>query len=162
MRLGIQDLFCSNVCAMYDKHADEEVGGFVLEAIFYADIMMAQALLVKGYGVYYCADAIVEHWHNYSAFEQLIRNFDVAVSQQCAGGYFTTVKSEKEGIKLVKSSMAHMWNTKHKRLVLKDFWQSGFKFIGYKLGQQYKKLPKWLIKKLSLNPSFWSKTTITS
>ncbi len=33
--------------------------------------------------------------------------------------------------------------------------QSGFKYIGYRLGKAYKKLPVQLIKKLTMNQSYW-------
>jgi rhamnosyltransferase len=155
--LGIKTFFCSNVCAMYKKSAYEEAGGFVLKAIFNEDMMMAAKLIDMGYGVYYAADARVEHWHNYSAIAQFHRNFDVAASQQMENGYLKDVKSESEGIKLVKWSVKHLFMSGRIYLIPKFIWQSGFKYMGYKLGARYKKLPKWLVKKLSMNPTFWKK-----
>ena len=155
--LGIKTFFCSNVCAMYRKEVYEEMGGFVLHAIFNEDMMMAAKMIEKGYAIYYAADAKVWHSHNYSAWTQLRRNFDVAVSQQMAGGLFTQVKSEKEGIKLVKNTCLYMIKIGKWYLIPKVIWQSGFKFIGYKLGQNYKKLNMKWIKKISFNPSFWDR-----
>ncbi len=155
--LGIKTFFCSNVCAMYKKAAYDEAGGFVLKAIFNEDMMMAASLIDMGYGVYYAAGARVEHWHNYSAVEQFHRNFDVAVSQQMASGYLSDIKSESEGIKMVKWVALHLLKTGRIYLIPKLIWQSGFKYMGYKLGARYDKLPKWLVKKLSLNPTFWNK-----
>jgi len=34
-------------------------------------------------------------------------------------------------------------------------FQSGFKFLGYRFGKKYDKLPLWLVKKFSMNPSYW-------
>ncbi|MCR4716444.1 MAG: glycosyltransferase family 2 protein [Lachnospiraceae bacterium] len=153
--LGIKTFFCSNVCAMYRKSAYDEAGGFVLKAIFNEDMMMAATLIEMGYGIYYAADARVVHWHNYSAIQQFHRNFDVAVSQQMFSGSLTEVKSESEGIRLVKTTLKHLIKRAKIHLIPKFIVQSGFKYMGYKLGSNYKKMPKWLIKKLSLNPSFW-------
>ena len=153
--LGIKTFFCSNVCAMYRRMAYEEMGGFVLKAIFNEDMMMAAGLIEAGYAIYYAADAKVMHYHNYSAMEQLRRNFDVAVSQQMAGGLFTKVKSEKEGVRLVLHTCQYMLENGRFYLIPKVIWQSGFKFIGYKLGQNYQKLSKKQIQKISLNPAFW-------
>lgn len=153
--LGIKTFFCSNVCAMYRKEYYDEMNGFSLEAIFNEDMMLAAGFVEAGYGIYYAADAKVWHWHNYSGIQQFHRNFDVAVSQKQAGGLFTKVHSEKEGIRLVKSTCIHMLKNGKFYYIPKVIWQSGWKFLGYKLGQNYEKLPHKLVKKMSLNPSFW-------
>jgi len=44
----------------------------------------------------------VYHSHDYSARQQFERNFDIAVSQLMYKEYFEGLKSESEGIKLVK------------------------------------------------------------
>ena len=160
-RLGIKTFFCSNVCAMYRRSAYEEQGGFVEKAIFNEDMMMAASLVEAGYAIYYAADAKVMHYHNYSAIEQMRRNFDVAVSQKMAGGLFTKVKSEKEGVRLVLKTCEYMLKNGRFYLIPKVIWQSAFKFLGYKLGQNYQKLSKKQIQKISLNPSFWDKEFIS-
>ena len=155
--LGIKTFFCSNVCAMYRKSAYEEVGGFIREAIFNEDMQMAMSLIKAGYGVYYAADAKVVHWHKYSFMTQLHRNFDVAVSQAMMGGYLKDIKSEGEGKKMVKTVIKHLFKSGRIYLVPKLVIQSGFKYIGYYLGRRYDKLPKWMVMKLTMNPSFFKK-----
>lgn len=154
--LGIKTFFCSNVCAMYRRSLFEDVGGFACHAIFNEDMMMAAELVQGGYAIYYAADAKVTHWHSYTGLQQLKRNFDVAVSQQQAGELFTKVKSEKEGIRLVVRTCGHMLKHGKFYLIPKVIWISGFKFIGFQLGKRYRKLPKSWIRKLSLNPDFWT------
>lgn len=153
--LGIKTFFCSNVCAAYRKSVYDAMGGFPLHTIFNEDMIFASRLIEAGKKIAYVADAKVWHWHNYTGMEQLKRNFDLAVSQVDAGGLFTTVKSESEGIRLVKTTLLHFVRKGKFHVVPHIIWQSGMKYIGYKLGQNYKHLPKWLILKISLNPSYW-------
>ncbi len=153
--LGIKTFFCSNVCAAYRKSVYDSMGGFPLHTIFNEDMIFASHLIENGKKIAYAADAKVWHWHNYSAKEQLTRNFDLAVSQVDAGGLFETVRSESEGIRLVKNTMAFFIKKGKFHYLPHIFCQNAAKYIGYKLGQNYKKLPMWLIRKISLNPSYW-------
>ncbi|MCI6858539.1 MAG: glycosyltransferase family 2 protein [Eubacterium sp.] len=154
--LGIKTFFCSNVCAAYRKAAYDSMGGFPLHTIFNEDMIFASRLIEAGKKIAYTADARVWHWHNYTAGEQLKRNFDLAVSQVDYGGLFTQVKSESEGIRLVKTTLKHFIKEKKYSYIPKILIQNGAKYLGYKLGQNYKKLPKKMILKLSLNPSYWN------
>ena len=153
--LGIKTFFCSNVCAAYRREDYEAAGGFIKKTIFNEDMILASKLIEMGKAVYYCAEAKVWHWHDYSAMEQLHRNFDLAVSQQTYGGLFLKVKSESEGIRLVFATMKHLLHIGKWYLIPKLIWQSGFKFLGYRLGRKYEKLPKWLVMKLTMNQSYW-------
>ena len=36
-------------------------------------------------------------------------------------------------------------------------WQSGCKYLGYRLGRRYRQLPGWLIKKCTMSQSYWEK-----
>ena len=153
--LGIKTFFCSNVCAAYRKSVYDEMGGFPLHTIFNEDMIFASRLIQAGKKIAYVAEAKVWHWHNYTAKEQLKRNFDLAVSQVDCGGLFNEVKSESEGIRLVKQTLIHFIKRGKINYVPHIILQNGAKYIGYKLGQNYKKLPKWLILKISLNPSYW-------
>ena len=153
--LGIKTFFCSNVCAAYRKTVYDELGGFPLHTIFNEDMIYASRLIQAGKKIAYVSDAKVWHWHNYSAKDQLKRNFDLAVSQVDAGGLFDKVKSESEGIRLVKNTIFYFIRKKRFSLLPYIFIQSAAKYIGYKLGQNYRKLPVSLIRRISLNPTYW-------
>lgn len=118
-------------------------------------MIFASHLIEEGKKIAYVADAKVWHWHNYTAKEQLKRNFDLAVSQVDAGGLFTKVKSESEGIRLVKMTLLHFIKKGQFYYIPKIITQNGAKYIGYRLGKSYKKLPKKWILKISLNPWYW-------
>lgn len=153
--LGIKTFFCSNVCAAYRKSVYDAMGGFPLHTIFNEDMIFASRLIEAGKKIAYAADAKVWHWHNYGAVEQCKRNFDLAVSQVDYGGLFAAVKSESEGIRLVKATLLYFIKKHRYALIPHIIMQNGMKYLGYKLGQNYKRLPKWLILKISLNPSYW-------
>lgn len=153
--LGIKTFFCSNVCSAYRKKDYDAMGGFLHKTIFNEDMIMASKLIEAGKAIAYQADARVWHWHDYTAFEQLHRNFDLAVSQVDYGGLFLKVKSESEGLKMVFATLKHLIMHKKFLLIPKYIIDTGFKLIGYKLGRNYTKLPKKLISKLTMNQTYW-------
>lgn len=154
--LGIKTYFCSNVCAAYRKSVYSELGGFVDKTIFNEDMIMAAGIIQAGYSIMYAADAKVIHSHTYTYKQQFQRNFDLAVSQQQYKQIFDTVKSETEGVKLVTDTLRYLINKKHYLFIPDLIFQSGFKYLGYKAGRHYTAFPKGLIKKLSMNPSYWN------
>lgn len=154
--LGIKTYFCSNVCAAYRREIYEEMGGFERKTIFNEDMIMAGYMIQNGYKIAYAADAKVIHSHNYSAIQQLRRNFDLAVSQAEHPEIFGGIKSEGEGMRLVKETAGYLIRTGKVWLLFPLIWKSGFKYMGYRLGKCHRKLPKWLVLKLSMNPRYWS------
>ena len=154
-RLGIKTYFCSNVCAMYRRELYVKMGGFVTKTIFNEDMIMAASMVQAGYKISYAARAKVVHAHKYSYWQQLTRNFDMAVSQRQYREIFENVKSESEGIRLVKKTAAYLMHHGKWYLIPDLVLQSGFKFIGYKMGLNYENLPMWLIRKVTMNPRFW-------
>lgn len=153
--LGIKTYFCSNVCAAYRKTVYEKLGGFVTKTIFNEDMIMAAGIIKAGYSIAYAADAKVIHSHVYTYRQQFQRNFDLAVSQQQYKDIFESVKSEDEGKKLVIKTLKYLLNKKKYLLIPDLIFQSGFKYLGYKIGRHYEMLPKALIIKFSMNPTYW-------
>ena len=149
-RLGIKTYFCSNVCAMYRRDIYLKMGGFVTKTIFNEDMIMAANMVQAGYQIAYAAEAKVVHAHKYTYWQQLTRNFDMAVSQRQYREIFESVKSESEGIRLVKQTASYLLHKGKWYLVPDLVMQSGFKFIGYKLGLRYEKLPMWFIRKVTM------------
>lgn len=154
-KLGIKTYFCSNVCAAYRRCVYEKLGGFVTKTVFNEDMILAAQMIQAGYGVAYVARAEVIHSHNYSYFQQFQRNFDLAVSQADHPEIFAKISSESEGMRLVKQTASYLLKQKKPWLIPDLVLISGFKFLGYKAGQNYQKLPKGLVKKFTMNPSYW-------
>ena len=153
--LGIKTFFCSNVCAMYRRTVYEKMGGFERRTIFNEDMIFAGRLIQSGYAVAYCAEAKIIHSHNYSCMQQFHRNFDLGVSQAEHPEIFQMARSESEGIKMVRQSMHHLIQIGKPYLIPYLVLQSGCKFIGYRLGRSYQKLPRRLILKCTMNPGYW-------
>lgn len=154
-RLGIKAYFCSDVCAAYDRRVYDSLGGFVDRTIFNEDMIMASKVIKAGYGIYYASQAKVLHYHNYTCMQQLRRNFDLGVSQAMHPEVFKGVPSEGEGVRMIKNCASFLIK-KHKGYLIPELViNSGFKFVGYRLGKAYKLLPKKVILMLTMNKTFW-------
>lgn len=154
-RLGIKTYFCSDVCAAYRKETYEQMGGFVTKTIFNEDTIMASKLIHAGYKVYYAADAKVYHAHKYTGKQQFQRNFDLGVSHREYREIFDKVRSESEGMKLVKQTAGYLIKQGKPWKVVELLWQSGCKFLGYRFGKKYDRLPRWLVRLCSSQKSYW-------
>ena len=154
-KLGIKTYFCSNVCAMYKRDIFDKLGGFIKRTIFNEDMIFAGGAVKAGYSIAYVADAMVIHSHNYGNMEQFRRNCDLGVSQKEHPEIFEGIKSESEGINLVKKTVVHLWKNKCKMQIFPMIVQSGFKFLGYRFGKNYTKLSKGFVIKCSMNKSYW-------
>lgn len=154
-RLGIKTFFCSNVCAMYEKETYDRQGGFIRKTIFNEDMIYAGGLIKSGYKIGYAADARVIHSHNYSAKEQFHRNFDLAVSQVDHPEIFDGIRSEKEGVRLVFNTAVHLCRKKKPWLLFALVTTSAGKILGYKFGQNYRRLSKHFILKCTMNQAYW-------
>lgn len=153
--LGIKAFFASNVCAAYRMDVFRSQGGFENKTIFNEDMIYAGHVMKLGYAIAYVAEARVVHSHNYSGRQQFHRNFDLAVSQKQHPEVFGGIRSESEGIRLVKKTAAYLVRQRKPWLIPGMFVVSGCKYMGYFLGKHYDRLPKGLVRSLSWNKRFW-------
>lgn len=154
--IGIKAFFCSNVCAAYRRDIFDALGGFVKHTIFNEDMIYAAGALRAGYGIAYQPEAKVYHSHDYTNGEQFHRNFDLGVSQAQHPEVFDGIPSESEGIRLVKMTIAHLKEKKKAAQIPGVIVKSGFKYMGYLLGKNYRKLPDKMVVKCSSNKEYWS------
>ena len=153
--LGIKTYFCSNVCCAYNAAIFKELKGFVNRTIFNEDMIYAAKVIKEGYGIAYAADACVIHSHNYSGKQQFHRNFDLGVSQAEHPEIFEGISSESEGIRMVKDTIAKLKAAGAAKEIPAYIYTTGCKYIGYRLGKIYKRLPNWLIMKCTMSPLYW-------
>lgn len=156
LRMGIKAFFCSDVCAMYSRKLFEENGGFPNRTIMNEDSIFAANAIQNGKKICYVAKAEVIHSHNYKYIQQFHRNFDLGVSHRQFKEIYASVKSEDEGIRLVKETAMYLINSNKFYLIPDMVIKSGFKFIGYRLGKIYYLLPRKLILKCTMSPSYWN------
>ena len=153
--MGIKTFFCSNVCAAYRRDIYEKQGGFIKHAIFNEDMIYAAGCIRAGYKIAYTAEAKVIHSHQYTNKEQFRRNFDLGVSHAEHPEVFESVPAESEGIRLVKRTAEYLKKEGEGRLILPMCVTSAYKFFGYKLGKNYKRLSFRRILKYTMNRTYW-------
>lgn len=156
-KMGIKTYFCSNVCASYRNDIYKKLGGFVKKTIFNEDMIMAAGMIEAGYRIAYSPEAKVIHSHRYSYLQQFTRNFDLGVSHNQYPDVFRKIKSESEGIKLVKKTLQFLIKKKEYLLIPDLILTSGFKYLGYQMGLHYDILPESFVLRCSMNKSYWSK-----
>ncbi len=154
--MGIKTYFCSNVCALYRRSIYDKMGGFEKKTIFNEDMIYAAVCIQNGYKIVYEADAKVRHSHNYTNRQQFQRNFDLAVSQAQHPEIFEGVKSESEGIRMVKSAAAYFVKCGHPFMVIRLAISSAAKYFGYFLGKHYRMLPRAVIVRCTMSPRYWA------
>ena len=154
--LGIKTFFCSNVSAMYRRQIYDKLGGFLKKAIFNEDMVYAGNAIKADYAICYVPTAGVVHSHNYSCSQQFHRNFDNGVSQAMHPEVFANIVSESEGMKMLKGTVRYLQDI-HKSYRIPYYILSvSSRYLGFRLGKMYKVLPKWFVKKCSLNKNFWN------
>lgn len=155
--LGIKTYFASDVCCAYRRDLYFSQGGFIQKTIFNEDMIFAGKAIQSGYAVAYAADAKVIHSHNYTYIEQFRRNFDLAVSQADHPEVFAGIQSESEGIRLVKNTALYLLK-KGKFWMIPDLiLKSGSKYLGYRMGKKYRRLPKAVVLRCTMSPEYWKK-----
>ncbi|MDO4266841.1 MAG: glycosyltransferase [Eubacteriales bacterium] len=157
-QLGIKTYFASNVCCAYKKEIFNRLEGFVNHTLFNEDMLYAAEAVKAGYAVAYAAEAKVIHSHNLTPLKQLHRNFDMAVSQADHPEIFDGVPSEGEGIRMIKTVAARLLKTGRFWLLPELVLSSAGKYLGYRLGKNYRRLPKKAVLWCSTNDSYWEKT----
>lgn len=153
--LGVKTFFCSNVCAAYRRDIYDRLGGFIRHTIFNEDMIFAAGAVKAGYGIAYEAEARVFHSHNYTNLQQLRRNFDLGVSQADHPEVFSGIPSESEGKKLIKETYHYLKAVKKRYLFPGFCIQCGFRYTGYLLGKNYRKLPRKWILTITTNKEYW-------
>lgn len=153
--LGIKTFFASNACAAYKKEYFDKMGGFIRHTIFNEDMIFSGKAVKAGYAVCYQAEARVIHSHNYTCMQQFRRNFDLAVSQTDNPDVFEGIRSESEGIRLVKKTARYLFKIKKPWLIFDLVIKSGFKFLGYRMGRMYRKLPRRVVLFCTMNKEYW-------
>jgi rhamnosyltransferase len=153
--IGIKAAFISNSFAAYRRTALIEVGGFPSNVIFGEDTYVAAKMLQAGWTVVYTSEATCYHSHNYSISEEFKRYFDIGVFHSREKWFIESLgKPEGEGKKFFISELRYL--LKHAPLLIPSaILRTGFKLLGYKLGQREQALPTWVKLLLSMNKGYW-------
>ncbi|AGJ85107.1 glycosyltransferase family 2 protein [Raoultella ornithinolytica] len=154
--MGLKTVFMSNSFSAYRLSIFKELGGFPSNTILCEDMFFTAKAVLAGYKVAYASKAAVKHSHNYTPSEEFRRYFDIGVFhkdepwiRQSIGG------AGGEGKKYLLSEIKFL--LKHAPHWIPLACINNFmKILGYKLGQQYEKLPKCMIKSFSMHKRYWN------
>jgi len=152
---GIKAASCSNSFAAYRREAFEKVGGFPSGTILGEDVIAAGKILLNGWQLAYVAEASVYHSHSYTVREEFKRYFDIGVFHATNAWIFTHFgTANSEGLKYVKSELGYL--LKHSPSALfKAILSIGAKWLGYKLGLHYKRIPIAFRRIFSMHKGYW-------
>lgn len=156
-KLGIKTAFMSNSFAAYRRSVFEELGGFPSYTILAEDMWLTAKIILAGYKVVYCAEAEVHHSHNYTLKQEFQRYFDTGVFQSCEPWIQKTFGAVGgEGKRFVLSELAFLLRTAP-FWIPKSLLSTLCKYIGFKLGLYWRKLPLRLCKMCSMHKVYWDK-----
>ena len=112
-------------------------------------------MILAGWYNAYCAEAKVYHSHNYTILQEVRRYFDTGAfhdMEPWIHGSFG--QAEGEGVRFVLAELVYLM--KHKPLLVPStFLRDGCKFLGYKLGMNYRRLPVTVRRKCSRTKRYW-------
>jgi rhamnosyltransferase len=158
VRFGIKTVFISNSFAAYRRNALMQVGGFPVDTIMNEDTYVVGKMLIGGWKIAYCTDAIVFHSHNYSFLDEFKRYFDIGVFHTCSSWLQQTFGGASgEGLRFVISEMHYLikyapW------LIPSAALRTGLKWLGFKLGTLHQGLPPAMRRCFSLHKNYWFRT----
>ncbi|EMN8354207.1 glycosyltransferase family 2 protein [Klebsiella pneumoniae] len=153
--MGLKTVFSSNSFAAYKIDIFEKLGGFPGNTILSEDMFFAAKSIMSGFKVAYVPSSKVRHSHNYSAIEEFKRYFDIGVFHATEKWIRKTFGGAGgEGKKFLYSEFKYLLKNQPS-MIPQSMMNNMFKIIGYKLGQNYSKLPLILVKKCSMHKRFW-------
>lgn len=158
-KYGIKTAQLSNSFTAYRKSVLMETGNFKDGLILGEDVYTGAKMILAGYKLVYTNEAKVYHSHSYTVWEEFKRYFDIGVFHKCENWILESFgKAEGEGMKYIKSEVRYLLDYGAWYLLPEWFIRNGMKFLGYKLGQNYEKLPIWMVKKFSMHHRWWNKS----
>lgn len=154
-RLGLKAAFTSNSFAAYRVAALKAVGGFPANVIVSEDMHVAARMIVAGWRVHYNAEAVVEHSHGYSPWQEFQRYFDVGAfhaREDWVMGRFGAPHGE--GLRFVLSEWRHL-GVRQFYLYPSSALRTVLKLAGYRLGLMEAKVPLGIKQRVSMQKAFW-------
>lgn len=154
--LGIKAAFMSNSFAAYRRSIFDFVGRFPNNVILGEDMYVAAKMILSDSSIAYAADAVVKHSHNYSPWQEFKRYFDTGVMHASQHWIIDSFGGASgEGKKFILSELKFLLQFSPSTIP-RAFVTNFCKFMGYKIGLNYKKLPWRLCVCFSMYKSFWS------
>jgi rhamnosyltransferase len=156
-RLGIKTAYFSNSFGAYRISALRACGGFPTHLILGEDAAVAMKMLMAGWKVTYCADARVRHSHSYTVVQEAQRYFDFGVMHAQLPELMRNFgPAEGEGARFVLSELRYVAAVAPLLLPVVPL-RNAAKYVAYRLGRQFGRLPPGMCRKLSMTKMFWNR-----
>lgn len=153
-KYGVYTFFCSNSCAAYLNSALDEIGGFQ-HVLFGEDTLATAQLLQRGHKIAYVAEATVKHSHSYTLIQEFQRNFDIGLFRKEYDHLFKiSGKAECRGVEFFRGLIKAL-SKEFRILIPYAYLQTGFKWLGYRLGRASDKAPQWWKRTFSSQKFYW-------
>jgi rhamnosyltransferase len=154
-RLGIKAAYLSNSFAAYRISALQACGGFPSHLILGEDTSVAVRMLLSGWKIRYCAEARVRHSHSYSVRQEMQRYFDFGVLHAQLPDLMRHFgAAEGEGARFIASEFRYIAANAPWSLPLVPV-RNAAKYIGYRLGRTFVRLPRSVCRRMSMTKVFW-------
>lgn len=154
--VGLKAAFLSNSFAAYRRSAMQEIDWFQDSLILGEDTHAAARLLKRGYAIQYVAEARVYHSHSYTLVEEFRRYFDIGAFHRMHAWLLDEFgKAEGEGMRYVRSELRYLQRHGGRLQVPEFLVRNGMKYLGYRLGHAYPRIPLRLRRALSMHKGFW-------
>ncbi len=151
--LRFQDVFFSNVAAAIRREVllrhpfDERL-------IMSEDQQLSRDLIAAGHAVVYCPESVVTHSHNYSLSVCFRRYFDSVYSLTVIFPEHDMKTSGGMGLRYLGREILHM--VRHHPLWLPYYFlYTVMKVAGTVAGHAAERMPRWLVRRLSLHSYHW-------
>ncbi len=154
--LGIKTWFTSNSCCLWHKPTLIKSGGFAESLILGEDMHAAARIVQTGATIIYEPTAEVRHSHDYSAWQEFSRYFDIGVFHaQHADLLFKAGTANKEGFRFVKLQASLLLRSYSLLSLIQMPFHIAAKFLGYKLGRKYTLFSRRICRMLSMHKNYW-------
>lgn len=151
---GVYTFFCSDSCAAYANEALDMIGGFS-PVLLGEDTVAVAKMLRKGLKIAYVAEALVQHSHRYTLWQEFQRNFDTGYARKGFAELLACDSGDTgRGMVFVKQMMGRL-KREAPHLMPYAFLQCVVKWLGYRVGRSSHNAPTWFKKALSSQAYYW-------
>ena len=155
--LGFRTIFFSNAFGAYRQSVLQELGGFKAGTISMEDEYLAARIVLAGYKIAYCAEALAYHSHAYTLRQEFSRYFDFGVFHSRESWIRERFgQAEGEGMRFLRSQLGFLWR-RQPSLVPLAMARMTVKLAGFRLGTLEKHLPVSLKRRMSMNKKYWDR-----
>ena len=156
-RLGIKTFFFSDAASAVNLQKYKELKGYdSKDLLTNEDMYFAYKLIKSGGRIMYNSEAEVIHSHDYKFKELFKRYFDQGVFLE-DNNYLLRHNANGSAKELLKTVLKEAIKEKNYKVIMNMVPNFAARYLGNKFGQNYRKLPLDMVKKLSSSKFYWER-----